>query len=74
VEGILKCLEMLVRETLECYKQSSIIDSSGSSEDQNANRDADRKDHAYEVSNGNKDYIGNWIRDHSHYILAMNFG
>jgi hypothetical protein len=52
-------LEILARVSLEHYKQSSMGDSNGSSEDQNADRKADQKDCAHEVSNGNKDSIGN---------------
>jgi hypothetical protein len=43
-------------------------DSGGSSEGQNAERNADRKDHAHEVSNAIKDSFGNWSRGHSRFV------
>jgi hypothetical protein len=55
VGGIWKHLELQARENLECCKQSLVGDSGGNSEDENA----DRKHCAHEVSDRNKDSIGN---------------
>jgi hypothetical protein len=41
------------KEALECCKQSSIGDTGGSSEDQNAKRNVDSKACALEISYGN---------------------
>jgi hypothetical protein len=49
---------MQAREALEWCKQSLMGDSGGSSDDQNANTNADSKDCTHEVSDGNKDSIG----------------
>lgn len=43
-----------------------------SSEDQNANWNADIKDCAQEFSDGNENSFGNGIRDHLFYIQAKN--
>lgn len=45
-------------------------DSHDSSEDQNVNRTVGSKDEAPEVSEEEKDSIGNWTRGQSCYILA----
>jgi hypothetical protein len=42
----------------ECYKQRLTGNSCGSSEDQNANKNADRKDYAHEISDGNRVLLG----------------
>jgi hypothetical protein len=55
-----KHLNMQGREALKCCTQCLIDDSCGSSEDQNAQRNADSKDCPYKVSDGNEDFIGNW--------------
>jgi hypothetical protein len=48
---------MLVREILECYKQSSVGESGRCSEDQNADRNTDSEDCAHEVLHRNKDSL-----------------
>jgi hypothetical protein len=58
IRTIWKSLEKGDRESLECCKQSLMGNSSGSSEDQSANRNTDSKDCAHEVSDGNKDSTG----------------
>jgi hypothetical protein len=47
-------------------------DSSGSSENQNAGRNMDRKDCAHKVLGGNEDSVGSWTRGHAYYIVAKN--
>lgn len=49
-----------------------MADSGESSEDQNVDRNMVSKDRACEVSDGNKDAVGNWTQDHLCYILAKN--
>lgn len=56
--GVWKSVEMLARETLECFKSNLMRHSSQISEDQNANVNADGKDQAQEISFGNKDPTG----------------
>jgi hypothetical protein len=47
-------------------------DFGGSSENQNGDRNVDSKNSAREISDGDKNSIGNWTRGHSCYILAKN--
>jgi Golgi nucleoside diphosphatase len=49
-------------KALHCYKWNIMADSSGSSDDQNTNRNVDSKDCAHEVSDGNRTLmdIGLW--------------
>jgi hypothetical protein len=55
---IWKSLETQVKEVLNCCKQSSVVHSGGSSEDQNADGNIDRNHCINEVSGGYKKYIG----------------
>jgi hypothetical protein len=48
--------------TRECCMQSLMGDSGGRREDQNADRNVDIKDYAHELSDGDKDSIGNWTK------------
>jgi hypothetical protein len=66
-------LEKQVRKSLECYKQTLVVNSVVNSEDQNGGRNADRKACAHGVSDVNKDSISNYSRGHSCYILANSF-
>lgn len=50
-------------EALECFNLYLIWDSGQSSEDQKADRNAANKDHAWEISVKNEDYIGCWTPD-----------
>jgi hypothetical protein len=47
-------------------------DSSGNSEDQKTNRNADSKDCACEVSDGNEVSMEAWTKGHLCYIVAKN--
>jgi hypothetical protein len=60
------------RKSLGCYKQRLRGDSVGSSEDQNADRNADSKDCAHKVSGRSLDSVGNWTRACSCYILVKS--
>lgn len=55
-----KCLAIQARETLECYKQSSVGNHEDriSTEVQNINRNADSKNCSHEASNGNENSVG----------------
>lgn len=58
-------------ESQECYEQSSMSSSSGSSEAQNTVRNTDRTWYS-QVPDGNKDCIGNWTGGHSFHNQAEN--
>lgn len=53
-----KCLEIQARETLECYKQSSVGNHEDSTEVQNTNRNADSKNCSHEASNEYENSVG----------------
>lgn len=63
-----KGLEIQARESLECHTQRWTAHSSWSSENQNADRNAERKGLVQEVSVKNKYYIGSWIWIRDHYV------
>jgi hypothetical protein len=56
VGRIWKSLDKYTGASLDYYKQSLMV--IGSSEDRNANRNADSEDHTHEISYGNKDSFG----------------
>jgi hypothetical protein len=70
--GIWKSLVKQDRESLQCCKQSLMSNSGGSSEDDNVDRNEDTEGQAHEISNYNMNFILNWTRGHSCYILAKN--
>ena len=70
VRGVWNSLEMQDGEASECCKQSLMGNSGGSSKNQNVGRNADCRDYAHELSEGNRDSTGNQTRGHSCYILA----
>lgn len=60
------------KEDLECCKLS-LMGLSGSFEDRNAERNVDNRGLTHEVSEGKKDSVENWARDHSCYSLKKEF-
>jgi hypothetical protein len=79
----LKPLKLAYRRSLETFgkvgqrnprilQQSLMGDSGGSSEDQNADRNVDSKDCAYEGSDGDKDSFGKVNRSNLCYFVAKN--
>jgi hypothetical protein len=72
VGGIWKRLEMQTREALECCEQSSVDESAGSSEDQNADRNVDSKDCAHGFQIGMRSLFGMDYRPLLYYMLAKN--
>lgn len=65
-----KRLENLPEESLESCKQSLLGNSGWNSEDGNAGKNVDSKARAQEISDENKESIGNWSRSHSCYTSA----
>lgn len=64
--------KMQTGEALDSYKQNLMGDCSGGSEEHCADRHVDREGPAHGVSEGNKDWLENLIRDHSCHILIKN--
>jgi hypothetical protein len=60
-----KSFEMQTREALECCKPNLMVDFGSSSEHQNVKRNEDIRDVTHEISDRNKDTVGNWTRGHS---------
>jgi hypothetical protein len=56
---------MQTREALECCKPNLMVDFGSSSEHQNVKRNEDIRDVTHEISDRNKDTVGNWTRGHS---------
>lgn len=61
---------MQPREELDHYEGRPTESSGGSLEEQLTNREAISKEGAWEVSVGNEDMVGNWIRGYSWSVLA----
>lgn len=71
-ELVCRSLEMQTREAFECWKQSLMGNSDGSSEEQNVDRNMDSRGCTHEISDRNADFPGILTRDHSLYILTMS--
>lgn len=69
---IWKSLEKWARGNLKYCNRNLMGDSGDDSEDQNACWNVQNKGYAQEVSDGNKDSIENWTRDHPFCIMTKN--